>query len=165
MKFTLRHKNVLQRIETHTYYTGEARKAAGMPLMAAAHIEACGDDKIQLTDHITTACSEISRLLSTYLAICHSHTIDDNNNNDSITLFRLNAPTNFPIECVADIEQAIENYIVSRVMHLWIAQHKPDESVIYANEVQQQTALLRELAVMRKRPKRKCATEEKTIDI
>lgn len=166
ISFKLYDKRVRQRIETHTYYTGEARKGAMMTPAAAAMMQASDDDSTQLSDHLMIACGEISRLLSRYIAICHIEqrkAID--NSKEKITFFTLEVPANFPTEISSDIEAAIENYAVARVLQQWMAQHKPDETVLAANEVQQHTATLRELTLQRKRPTLHPHRSGKIIDI
>ena len=49
------HKNVEQRIQIYTYYTGEARKETGLPDRLAAQMQVSSDDSIQLSDHIGNA--------------------------------------------------------------------------------------------------------------
>ena len=162
----LNNKRVRQRVETHTYYTGEARKNSAVPPLTAARIQASDDDATQLTDHLAVACSEIARLLSTYIAICHTQqrkALDESG--DIITFFTLEIPANFPMEITDELEQAIENYAVARVLQQWMAQHKPDEMVIAANEVQQHTATLREFISLRKRPTLHTHQQRKIIDI
>lgn len=162
----LRNSKVLQRIATHTYYTGEARKAAGAPPMAAAHIQASDDDSRQLIDHLTSACNEIALLLSTYIAICHTQESDEPTaqGNQRVTLFILEAPANYPTECSRDIEQTIENYAVARTLQQWLVQNKPDESIPAANEAQQHLTTLRQMAALRLRPKKRETPGRKIID-
>ena len=166
ISFKLNNKRVRQRIETHTYYTGEARKNSALLPMTAARMQASSDDTTQLTDHLTVACNEIARLLSTYIAICHiqqREALDESG--DTITFFTLEIPANFPVEITDEFETAIENYAVARVLQQWMAQHKPDEMVITANEVQQHTATLREFASLRKRPTLHRHPKRKIIDV
>lgn len=162
----LRNNKVLQRIATHTYYTGEARKAAGAPPMAAAHIQASHDDNRQLGDHLAVACNEIAQLLSTYIAICHTQESDEAaaQGHERVTLFILEAPANYPKECARDIEQTIENYAVARTLQQWLVQNKPDESLPAANEAQQHLTTLRQMAALRRRPQRREAPGRKIID-
>lgn len=162
----LKNNKILQRIATHTYYTGEARKAAGAPPMAAAKIQASSDDEQQLSDHLTIACNEVMQLLSSYIAICHTRNSEEysEQGNETVTLFILKPPSNYPTECLKDIEQTIENYVVARTLHQWLLQNKPDESIAAANEAQQHLTKLRQMAALRKRPRRREAIGRKIID-
>ena len=166
ISFKLNNKRVRQRIETHTYYTGEARKNSALPPMTAARMQASSDDTTQLTDHLTVACNEIARLLSTYIAICHTQESDEPTaqGNQRVTLFILEAPANYPKECARDIEQTIENYAVARTLQQWLVQNKPDESLPAANEAQQHLTTLRQMAALRRRPQRREAPGRKIID-
>lgn len=166
ISFKLHNKKVLQRVETHTYYTGEARKNGMMPPMAAANMQASGKDGIQLTDHLLVACSEIARFISSYIAMCRIQQRESiDGSGDVITFFTLDVPSNFPTDIIGELEPVMENYAVSRVLQQWMAQHKPDEMVLAANEVQQHTATLRGLASMRKRPTLRHHTKGEIIDI
>lgn len=166
ISFKLNNKRVIQRVATHTYYTGEARKDVAMPPATAAKMQASADDATQLTDHLFVACSEISRLLSGCIAICQIQQRESiDGSGDTITFFTLEVPDNFPAEVNEDFELAIENYVVARILHQWMVQHKPDESVLASNEVQQQRATLRELASLRKRPTLHKHSKGKIIDV
>ncbi len=162
----LRNNKVLQRIGTHTYYTGEARRAAGAPPMAAARMQTSDDDSRQLSDHLAVACNEIAQLLSTYIAICHTQKSDEATLKglETVTLFILEPPANYPKECASDIEQSIENYAVARTLQQWLVQNKPDESIPAANEAQQHLTTLRQMAALRRRPRKKNPSGQKIID-
>ncbi len=152
-RIVLNINNVLQRIYTHCYYTGEARKQVGFPEKAAANIQASSDDKTQIIDHINTPTGEVSRMLSRYFALCSRETASNDATEDTNnTVFLVDIPQNYPDEAVPQLETMIENYIVMRTLQLWMLQHKPDEAAIAASEVQQIIFNLREMFTLRKRP-------------
>lgn len=158
--------NILQRIHTHTYYTGEARKRAGLPMMMAAGIISSNEDNVQLNDHLAIASSEIAKMLGRFLAVCHSEEhVNPEQDEQRLLLFTLVPPANFPHECIGQLQQCIENYAVMRTLQLWLAQHKPDEAVSVSEEVHMLALQMREIMAMRKRPLHKKTIEKNRIDI
>lgn len=154
-KLTLDHNNVLQRIYTHSYYTGEARREIGFPEKAVAKLQASNDDKEQLCDHMNTPIGEITRMLSRYFALCRNETeVSETTDEIKNTIFIIDIPQNYPDETVPQLEMMIENYAVMRTLQLWMQQHKPDEAVIATGEIQQIIFNLREMFALRKRPHR-----------
>lgn len=152
-KLTIKPYIVIERIKTHSYYTGEARKQAGYPPLLAAAIQASDDEIDQLNDHMQLSVAEIGKILSRYLAECHTmKNIDKEQPDISSIDFSLTIPQNFPCHILPQIEQAIENYITMRTLHLWLSQQKPDEANIISNETQQIVYQICEMLTMRKRP-------------
>lgn len=166
-KLVLSPDNVLQRIYTHSYYTGEARKQVGYPEKASANLQASVDDKEQMNDHMHIPINEIARMLSKYFATCNM--AYESSNEDSTTAnicFVIDAPQNYPDEALAPLQAMIENYTVMRTLQLWMLQQKPDEAPIAASEVQQTAFNLREMFALRKRPHiQKKNSFDKLIDL
>ena len=73
IKLIINRRNVELRIQTHTFYTGEARREAGAPAMLAARFQASDNDISQLSDHIQMAIDELASLLTKYLSPCTSN--------------------------------------------------------------------------------------------
>lgn len=144
------HKNVEQRIQIYTYYTGEARKETGLPDRLAAQMQVSSDDSIQLSDHIGNAIAELGNIISRYFGICKVEEIDDENN--KIYLFTLTAPAMYPMDALPRIEKSMESYVVKRVLQQWLLQHRPEEAAIPATEAQAISLQLRELFALRKKP-------------
>ena len=138
-------QSVLERIKTHCYYTGEARKQIGYPETLAAAMQAGDDDDEQLNDHIKAALCEAAKLLSQLLPSCRMHQGSD-------TLFTIVVPHNFPTETVSLLESTIEYFSIMHTLQLWLSQHKPDEANIASGEAQKTLYHLRELLSIRKRP-------------
>lgn len=153
IKVKLKKSRLLERVQTHCYYTGEARKQIGFPEPLAAAIQASDDDTAQLNDHIGVAAGEVAKIVSRFLAACSTVENGNASHPDIFeTEFNLSVPDNFPDETISLLTTAIENYCVARTLQLWLAQHKPDESAIIANEAQQAMYNIRELLSVRKRP-------------
>ena len=154
IEIKLSRKALLDRIKTHCYYTGEARKQIGYPEQLAAAIQAGDDDYNQLNDHTKTAISEIAKLLSRFLGVCSTSERGDAAHPDIFDIiFTLQTPHNFPNEICSQLELTIENFATMRTLQLWLAQHKPDEANTLSGEVQQALFSIRELLSIRKRPK------------
>lgn len=166
-KLTLDHNNVLQRIYTHCYYTGEARREIGFPEKAVAKLQASSDDKEQLCDHMNTPIGEIARMLSRYFVMCKNETeVSETTDGVRNTVFIIDIPQNYPDEALTQLETMIENYTVMRTLQLWMMQHKPDEAAIATSEIQQIIFNLREMFALRKRPHReKEDSFDKLIDL
>lgn len=160
---TIRHKDIMQRLFLHSYYRGEAHKTAGMPKHFSAGIQASESDSDMLENHILTAITECVKLLSRYFAVCSVKKIDENESR--ITELHLQPPCNFPRESLSQMEQCIGNYIVMRTLQQWLAQHKPDDSLLAAEEVKSSTIDIRETASLRKRPCRTAHKSNKSIEL
>ncbi len=166
IKLTLSIKKAIQRIELHSYYTGEARKKAGIPEELAAGMQASTDDSVQLNDHISSTIGELSRIISRFFGICSVRYIQniDDNNTQSVE-FSLTPPFNYPIETIPQITEAMENYAVMRTLYLWLLQHKPDEAGAVGNEAMLHSNHLRELFALRKRPKKITKREDNIVKL
>lgn len=166
IKLTLSLRKVMQRIEMYSYYTGEARKKAGLPKELAAGMQASSDDSVQLYDHVSSAIGELSKMLSRFLGICSVHyegSADDKEIYNAV--FSLIPPFNYPLEAFPQIEEAMENYAVMRTLGLWLQQHKPDEVMAITTETQQHSLHLRELFALRKRPGRIVRNDDNIITL
>ena len=97
IKLKVLHKNIEQRIQIYTYYTGEARKEIGIPERLAAQMQVSSDDSTQLSDHIGNAIAELGNLISRYFAICSiEERTDETTNYDRMYIFTLPMPAMFP---------------------------------------------------------------------
>lgn len=162
---TVSPRKVMQRIYTHTYYTGEARKVAGTPMRHAAGIQASEDDATQLDDHLQTAIGEIAGLLSRQLAICRCNEDIDNDSGERIVCLSFIPPQNYPRESLPQMEKIIENYVVMRTLQQWMAQHNPPEQTQPANEAEVAMQQLRGVLSLRKKPRRERNCHKRIIDI
>ena len=162
IKLRVRHKNIEQRIQLFTYYTGEARKEAGLPERLAAKIQASSDDEAQLTDHIETAITELGTYISQYFTSCYTEKINEGDSNETIYKFTTIVPESFPQTALGQIEQSMESYIVKRTLQQWLQQHHPEESGIPAGEAQTLAFQLRELFTLRTKP---CIESERPNNI
>lgn len=160
-------RNVELRIQTHTFYTGEARREAGAPAMLAARFQASDNDLSQLSDHIQMAIDELASLLTKYLSLCTSNMseYEEDGKSNIKYIFTLSVPPNFPLECIQQIENTMESYAVTRTLQLWTAQHKPDETPLAAGEAERLMMQMRQLMAMRQRPKRTYNCDKNIIDI
>lgn len=155
------YRNILQRIYTHTYYTGESRKTAGAPPHFAARIQASDSDKRALTHHIHLAIAEATKMLTRFLGICT--TIHDEST--SQTNITIELPLNYPTECIRQIAVAIEDYATMRTIGEWMTQNKPDEATLAAEGAQMAAMRLRELMSIRKRPYPRTHKDDNNIEI
>lgn len=146
-------KNVHQRLQTHTYYTGEARRDAGVPHPFAARMMAGNDDEVQIDDHISSAVQEVAATLSRLLSPCEVERIKQSEEEQWTVLFILHTPANFPHEANEMLSESIENYTVYRTLQLWLMQHKPDEAMLAAQEAQMHAMRIREIMSVRTRPR------------
>lgn len=166
IKLKVLHKNIEQRVQIYTYYTGEARKELGMPERLAAQMQASSDDSIQLGDHIGNAITELGNLISRYFAICSIEEIGDGaNNDDKIYVFTLTLPAMYPKTALTRIECSMESYVVKRVLQQWLLQHRPEEAAIPAAEAQALAQQLRELFALRRKPVIKLENPDNIIDL
>ncbi|MBQ8271070.1 MAG: hypothetical protein IJZ22_07720 [Bacteroidaceae bacterium] len=153
IKLKVLHKNIEQRIQIYTYYTGEARKEIGIPERLAAQMQVSSDDSTQLSDHIGNAIAELGNLISRYFAICSIEEINEGTTNDSkLYVFTLPMPAMFPETALSRIEKSMESYAVKRVLQQWLLQHRPEEAAIPAAEAQTIAQQLRELFALRQKP-------------
>lgn len=162
IKLRVRHKNIEQRIQLYTYYTGEARKEVGLPERLAAKIQASSDDEAQLTDHIETAIAELGTFISQHFTNCHIEKINEGDSNETIYKFTTIVPENFPRTALGLIEQSMENYTIKRTLQQWLQQHRPEESGIPAGEAQTLAYQLREFLTLRTKP---CIESERPNNI
>lgn len=157
----INHIKILERIYTHTYYTGESRKAAGAPPHFAARMQASNSDKAALTHHIRLALSEVATMLTRYLGLCTTKYHSDTQS----TIFTIETPLNYPHECMEAMGETIENYAVMRTLAEWLTQNKPDEAAAAAEEAQISTLHLRELMSTRKRPTTEHHNHDNNIEL
>lgn len=165
IKLKVLHKNIEQRIQIYTYYTGEARKEIGVPERLAAQMQASSDDSTQLSDHIGNAISELGNLISLYFAICRIEELNDESANSKIYLFTLPMPAMFPETALTRIEKSMESYAVKRVLQQWLLQHRPEEAAIPAAEAQTIALQLRELFALREKPVIELKDPKSIIDL
>lgn len=152
IKLKVLHKNIEQRIQIYTYYTGEARKEIGIPERLAAQMQVSSDDSTQLSDHIGNAIAELGNLISRYFAICSIEELFDQETNSTLYIFTLPMPAMFPETALTRIEKSMESYAVKRVLQQWLLQHRPEEAAIPAAEAQTIALQLRELFALRQKP-------------
>lgn len=152
IKLKVLHKNIEQRIQIYTYYTGEARKEIGIPERLAAQMQVSSDDSTQLSDHIGNAIAELGNLISRYFAICSIEEINDASSASKVYVFTLPMPAMFPETALTRIEKSMESYAVKRVLQQWLLQHRPEEAAIPAAEAQTLALQLRELFALRQKP-------------
>ena len=152
IKLKVLHKNIEQRIQIYTYYTGEARKEIGIPERLAAQMQVSSDDSIQLSDHISNAIAELGNLISRYFAICSIDEITDDDTKEKVYIFTLEKPAMYPDTALTRIERSMESYAVKRVLQQWLLQHRPEEAAIPAAEAQTIAMQLRELFALRQKP-------------
>lgn len=152
IKLKVLHKNIEQRIQIYTYYTGEARKEIGIPERLAAQMQVSSDDSTQLSDHIGNAIAELGNLISRYFAICSIEELFDQETNSKLYIFTLPMPAMFPETALTRIEKSMESYAVKRVLQQWLLQHRPEEAAIPAAEAQTIALQLRELFALRQKP-------------
>lgn len=155
MEIELQQYEIEQRILTYCYYLGEARREAGIPQKMAALIQASKDDKIQISDHISNAVSEMSQMLNRYFSTCKNKIYDDfDHEGYRKYIFNFVPPYNFPLELMTELENTMESYVTMRTINSWILQNKPDEATLTASEVNNISMQLRELMCNRIKPKR-----------
>ena len=152
IKLKVLHKNIEQRIQIYTYYTGEARKEIGIPERLAAQMQVSSDDSTQLSDHIGNAIAELGNLISRYFAICSIEELFDQETNSKLYIFTLPMPAFFPETALTRIEKSMESYAVKRVLQQWLLQHRPEEATIPAAKAQTIALQLRELFALRQKP-------------
>lgn len=157
----IEHTKILERVHTHTYYIGEARKTAGAPPHLAAELQTSYSNKDILTQHIHTSIAETARMLTRYLGIC---SIKHNNETFCSTLF-IKVPPNYPPECIPQIARTVEKYIVMRTLEQWLMQCKPDEAPSAGQESRIAAAELRELLSVRLRPGNRENLNDNNIEI
>lgn len=159
-------QDIIRRLQTYTYYTGEARKKSGFPLQLASDIQASDNDTIQLYDHIDNVCNEAAAYISRYLSLCNLKiTETDDCNNSRSACFSVELPHNFPIECIEQLKTSIINYAVTRTAQQWLTQFKPDEGMYINNEVQSRLIQLREVLTQRNLPYTKGKRGKKILEI
>ena len=159
----LRHNDIARQIQLHSYYTGEARKAAGITPSFAARIQASDSENDIITRHMRTAILECSKLLSRYFSVCTTKEVEDDGS--STTEFHMQPPRNFPHECIPQLEDSMANYVAMRALQQWLAQNKPDEAVSVAEEVRAAANNMRETMSLRNRPHKNIQKKKRSIDI
>ncbi len=164
-KLRVLHKNIEQRVQIYTYYTGEARKEMGIPERLAAQMQVSSDDSIQLSDHIGNAIAELGNLISRYFAICSIEEKSDGSNDGKVYIFTLPIPAMYPETALTRIEKSMESYAVKRVLQQWLLQHRPEEAAIPAAEAQTMALQMRELFALRQKPVIELENPDNVIDI
>ncbi len=165
IKLRVSHKNIEQRIQIYTYYTGEARKEMGIPERLAAQIQASVDDDTQLGDHIDIAIGELYNIISHYFICCHGEEIANETDSDKTYWYTISTPETFPEEVIPQIEKNMENYAAKRALQQWFQQHRPEEAAIPAAEAQTLSYQMRELLTLRKRPVAETNNSNNLIDL
>lgn len=164
--FSIRHKNIVDRIKLYTHYTGEARRNAGLPDKQAAAMQASADDATQMGDHIENALNETGTILSRYFAQFLAGQNGEENSEESIEYtFTIAAPELFPTSATANVEKSIENFLVHRTLQQWFVQHRPEEAALQAAEAQTAMVHLRELLTLRSRPQIKRTNSSGNINL
>ncbi|MBQ3189335.1 MAG: hypothetical protein IJB60_07895 [Bacteroidaceae bacterium] len=159
-------RDIILQLQTYTYYTGEARKNAGLPARLASDIQASDNEVAQLYDHLNVAFDEIATLISRYLSFCNTKEIENPDApHSNIICYSFHLPHNYPIECVEQIKRAAIGYAVKRAAQQWFTQCKPDEAMNINSELQSQLIHLREILTMRKQPFINERQGKKQIDI
>lgn len=158
--------DVILRIQSHTFYNGEARKEMGTPIGVAAKMQASDDDNTQLHDHIEVACSELLNIISRHFSSCTlKKKTDVENEANEIASYMFEIPVNYPVEVLSEVKKEMTNYIVMRSTQLWFMQCKPDEAALPANEAISAIRSLDEMMAIRKRPVKEIQRENNRIDI
>ena len=164
--FSVRHKDIVDRIKLYTHYTGEARRNAGLPDKQAAAMQASADDATQMGDHIENALNEVGTILSRYFAqFLAGQNVKDGNEENKEYTFTIAAPELLPSTATANVEKCIENLVVRRTLQQWFVQHRPEEATLQAAEAQNAAAHLRELLTLRSRPRIKCVNSNGNINL
>ena len=164
--FSVRHKDIVDRIKLYTHYTGEARRNAGLPDKQAAAMQASADDATQMSDHIENALNEVGTILSRYFAqFLAGQNVEDGNEENKEYTFTIAAPELFPSTATANVEKCIENLVVRRTLQQWFVQHRPEEATLQAAEAQNAAGHLRELLTLRSRPRIKCVNSNGNINL
>lgn len=160
--------DIILRIQSHTFYIGEAQRETGIPIRLAAKMQASDDDKTQLSDHIDIACNELVKIISKRFSSCilkkKTETEKEENTNET-AIYSFEIPANYPVELISELKTTMINYIVTRSVQLWFMQCKPDEAAIIANETLNAVNNLNEIMGIRRRPQKEQRKDNNRIDI
>ena len=158
--------NIEQKLFTYSFYIGKSRHDTGISIKSAANIQASEDDRDQINDHLNTGIAEITNLFNCYFSTCNQSTHNDEIHKDcKIYIFMFSIPQFFPRHLITELQKTMENYVVMRVLNLWIMQHKPDEAVLSAAETDKLNKQLREIMIQRVKPHKPPKSVKRQIEM
>lgn len=139
--------NVIGKVKTSTYYTGEARKVVDGLLEVGTKLQASEDDSDFLNDAYNEAVGKLSVILTKAAgpATFTSGTPDK---------FTIMSQANFNDVVVPAIKDTCETYLSDYILFVWLSAMKPDEANVFAQKISLHETSIRNLACERKKPTR-----------
>lgn len=145
--------NVLMKVQTNSYYTGEARKEDVQHLESGTRIQTSQDEEDILGDYLSTAVDHLHRLLGLYLGetACMSQS-DAAHEGYILISFTVQAPANFVVSRCGELERLIEDEATYLVLRDWLGVMKPGEEAFAVQKAQEAELNIRYLVTGRTKP-------------
>lgn len=147
---TLTTTELLEQMEEHSYYLGEALKSNPQVIELAAKLQASSDDYSLLKDFVQAGATKLGNICSRVIGKT-TYAWDDDKT--SIT-FTTNAVANFMDDQIGTFADCMLNYLSYYVLEKWLNIIKPDESARFAQMLVALEEDLRQLGAQRDKPTR-----------
>lgn len=152
---TLSQYNVFKKVQTGTYYLGEARKDDISQLDAGSRVQVSTDEEDLLRDYFSSAINRINKLLTRYLGECtHASTNDGSHSGYTLVTFTVKSPVNFMTSQVSELEDVIEDDAVNVILQQWLAVMKPGEEQLALQKIMELETAIRVIVNNRTKPSR-----------
>lgn len=139
--------NVIGKVKTSTYYTGEARKNIEGLLEVGTKMQASDDD----TDFLNDAYMEaVGKLTATLNRTAGPATFTSG----SPDKFTVMSQANFNDTVIPALQSTCETYLSDYILFVWLSAMKPDEANVFSQKLTIDEKDIRDLACERKKPVR-----------
>ena len=151
--FSVRKKDVYERIFAISAYTVRAREAMGVPSENAERMLVTADDKQFLTPFIDNSISEIFTEIIHYHSNCSvGFCKDEKDEDEDYYIFNLRTPANYAVSNQNKLEQRVRSFVANRTLQSWYSYINPNEASIIALNAQNDLATLQALLTHRSKP-------------
>lgn len=140
-------ENVIGKVKTSTYYTGEARKVVDGMLEVGTKLQASDDD----TDFLDDAYNEAMGKLAVTLTRTAGPTAFTSGTPDTFTIM---SQANFNDSIIPALKTTCETYLSDYILFVWLSAMKPDEASVFSQKLALDESDIRNLACERKKPVR-----------
>lgn len=140
-------EDVIGKVKTSTYYTGEARKSIDGLLEVGTKIQASDDD----TDFLEDAYNEAAAKLTVTLTRTAGPATFTSGSPDKFTVM---GQANFNDTVISALQSTCETYLSDYILFVWLSAMKPDEANVFAQKLSVDEKDIRNLACERKKPVR-----------
>lgn len=124
MNITIDKNEILQRVKTHSYYSGEANKIGDYDSKTiAAMSQASDDDDYILSSYMDIAASVVSDTI--YQALDKTQPLTGIGDSEQSYVFTLLQPATFPEMLIPSVAESVKAYITSYTLYRWLKDVNP----------------------------------------